>query len=1137
MTSPYGLPIGAACLIHTFAAFAPAAPAPTTATAVAASPRELWARFEQNAPPFEFVIRTDEIVASETDRRQRLRRIEVRFCSQVVDGHRMDHTAVIFIPADPPARQTPERRGRVVIVGQRLGDAAMLYNYGDPIATRTGYPTMVLPVPGAYDGLDGEGRWMQLCRARTQATRDPFYHNYFRLAVPYLRAIQVFSRVLGENEIRAIIGGHSKRATSAFTAAPIDPTHIVGLVYMGNETTFSLPGTDYLRAVNIAHTQRHVNCPVLYLGATNEDGYEMFNINRIQAVMQRPWTIEYIPNYRHAPASEVQFLDWQMWVAHVFDDRPLARISDLSWEETSQGTVFRARVRTPNRIIQVKFWYVYCDDVPYWRDLVWYPVYPTPKGDDLYEAFVDGILPDAWLVEVKDTAMGFPGYLSSLPQNITNKPTKERVSHGWKSRHWRPKTPGACLPSTRPARAGVAETFPAGHWETVEAPEDYGWSSTKLAEARAYADSIGSAAVMIVHHGRLISQWGQTGKRYNVHSIRKSLLSALYGIHVAAGTIRLDETLEALGIDDNEPSLTPVEKQATVLDLMKARSGVYHPAAYETEAMKAARPARHSHAPGTFWYYNNWDFNALGTIFRSRTGASIGSEFQKRIAEPIQMEDFRVADVTLEPSFDSIHPAYPFRMTARDLARFGLLFLRQGRWRDRQVIPLDWIARSLRPYSVVRDENGHIRSSYGLMWWASLQGRHLEGVDLPPGSFSARGAGAHYLLVVPEHDLVIVHRVDTDDATAPRVGRDQFGGLVRRILDAMPTGEPRVASTQPEPRRWLPEALDELVPRLMQRHRVPGVSIVGIEDRRISWERQYGVRAASSARPVDSQTVFEACSMSKLPFAYVALKLAEEGQLDLDRPLVEYLDKPYLPDEPQHARITARMVLSHTTGLPNWREGGWRGGGPLRLVHEPGTRFTYSGEGFLYLQRVIEHITGRPLESLIRATLFEPLGITTSSYVWQDRYESTAAAGHDAEGRVRPDRPLYRDANAAFSLYCTPAEYAAFLVEILKRDRSAAHSLSDAALGEMLTRITRAEGRQPVARSGIRAPGDVYWGLGWAIDATSSGDRAYHSGSNGTGFRCYCEFDRQRGSGLVIMTNAVGGEALWRDVLASVGEP
>ncbi len=403
--------------------------------------RELWERCRETLPPFSFRVLRDETVPSVTDPSRNLRRMEVRFTSQVVGQweRRMTHTGVIFMPADSEIYQAPERRGKVVVVANRFGDTRMIDDYGEPIAARTGYPTMVLPVPGEYDGHDGESCWIYFLRTLLHDTRDPVYHPYFRLAVPYLRAIDVFQEILGEERIRAVIGGHSKRAPSAFNAAAIDPDRVAGVVFMGMESTFAGYEGKPWEMISPVHSQAHVRCPVFYLGATNEDGYEMFNINRLQAKMEKPWIIEMVPNFHHATYSEVQIMDWQMWVAHIFDGRPLTRICDLEFEENEEGTVFRARIDSPNKIIAVKVWYVYCDDIPYWRDLMWYPVFMHREGD-FYEAFVSGKLPDAWFVEVKDTAEGFAGYLSSLPQDITGKPTMERYSRGWRSRNWEPKT-------------------------------------------------------------------------------------------------------------------------------------------------------------------------------------------------------------------------------------------------------------------------------------------------------------------------------------------------------------------------------------------------------------------------------------------------------------------------------------------------------------------------------------------------------------------------------------------------------------------------------------------------------------------------------------------------------------------------
>ncbi len=686
------------------------------------------------------------------------------------------------------------------------------------------------------------------------------------------------------------------------------------------------------------------------------------------------------------------------------------------------------------------------------------------------------------------------------------------------------------------ADAGAGR-FPGKTWQKAATPEAAGWSTAKLAEAEAFGRTIGTAVVFIVQGGAVVREWGATETRFNVHSIRKSFLSALYGVAECAREIDLGDTLEHLGIDDNEPALTPLEKQATVLDLLKARSGVYHPALYETEPMKKRRPARHSHAPGTFWYYNNWDFNALGTIFRQRTGLTVYAALERSIARPVGMEDFRAADGQFVRGQDSIHPAYPFRMTARDMARFGLLMGRGGNWNGTQVVPAAWVARSTATYSAARSEEGDLRCGYGFLWWTELQGRCFEGVELPRGSFSARGSGGHCLVVAPAWDLVVVHRVDTDKKGGPRVSSHQFGKLLGLIVEAAPASMRASGRAAPSAgttaAKTLPTALDDLVPGLMSRHHVPGVSIVGLAGGRVAWARQYGVKTAGRREPVTSETVFEAASMSKPVVAYAALKLVEDRKLNLDKPLEDYLDQPFLPDEPLGRKITARMVMSHTTGLPNWRKAGQ----PLRVTSEPGTKFTYSGEGFTMLQRVMEKITGRSLDEQMRLTLLEPLGMVSSAYVWRTDFKQTAAAGHNSRGEVNQDRRRYPKPNAAYSLYCTPAEYALFLAEMMRTDRSAAPSLSTDSRQAMLSHVSRIEGRTAIVRGGKAATEPGYWGLGWAIDGTAAGDRIRHSGSNGTGFRSYCEFDPRKGTGLVIMTNSASGDDLWRELLAVIGEP
>jgi len=282
----------------------------------------------------------------------------------------------------------------------------------------------------------------------------------------------------------------------------------------------------------------------------------------------------------------------------------------------------------------------------------------------------------------------------------------------------------------------------------------------------------------------VVDEWGETASRSWLYSIWKSVLSALYGAPAQDGRIRLDQTLAELGIDDIPPSLTPEEKQATVRQLLQARSGVYHAAVADTPDVVAVRPPRGSFPPGTHWYYNNWDVNVLGAIFERAAGRGFFEEVKRRIAEPIQMEDFRLEDGYYERGPESIHPAYPMRMTARDLARFGLLCLRQGQWRGQQIVPKEWVRESTTSYSNAGEAGG-----YGYMWWVAVDGRHFPGMTMDEGTYWAAGMYGQYLVIIPRRDLVVVHRVNSD-IPGQNVSGAQFGRLLRMILEAKVTGAP-----------------------------------------------------------------------------------------------------------------------------------------------------------------------------------------------------------------------------------------------------------------------------------------------------------------------------------------------------------
>ena len=334
-------------------------------------------------------------------------------------------------------------------------------------------------------------------------------------------------------------------------------------------------------------------------------------------------------------------------------------------------------------------------------------------------------------------------------------------------------------------------TYPGKGW-TQANPARLGWSVPKLEKAKAYANEIGPSAVVVVHRGALIAAWGEVDERHAVQSVRKSFLSALLGIAVAQKKLDVNATLARLGIDDRPP-LTAAEKRARVADLLTSRSGIYHSALYEHPSWKRRKPARGTHAPGTKWFYNNWDFNALGTIFERATGNTIGDAFAQSIADPIGMEDFRAKDVEYltrtsmterAMENESDHRAYIFNMSARDMARFGHLYLSGGRWNGRQVVPASWVRDSTRAIT-----STGLGSGYGYMWWVEPETAKM------PAMVYASGAGGHRIFVIPKLDLVVVHQVPTGGVGlfsqlrrrffgGPSVEEEELAVLLKLILDA-----------------------------------------------------------------------------------------------------------------------------------------------------------------------------------------------------------------------------------------------------------------------------------------------------------------------------------------------------------------
>lgn len=329
--------------------------------------------------------------------------------------------------------------------------------------------------------------------------------------------------------------------------------------------------------------------------------------------------------------------------------------------------------------------------------------------------------------------------------------------------------------------------------------------------------------------------------------------------------------------------------------------------------------------------------------------------------------------------------------------------------------------------------------------------------------------------------------------------------------------------------------LDRLVPALLAEHRVPGLAIALIRERRLVWSKGYGLRAAGSRDEVRADTVFEAASMSKPILGLLAMQLVDADRLALDRPVVDYGPEQLVPDLPEKRQVTARMLMSHTSGYPNWRPGGEEREGPLPLLFKPGARFGYSGEGTFYLQRRIEAISGQPLDRLAQRSLFEPLGLRHSDFGWTPLIGARQAAGHGDDGTRLPAQK-YLHPNAAYTLYSTADDYARLLVEVMKAERGESTLLSQAAAQEMLRRQVEVGAREPIERPGAAQGQAVYWGLGWSLNSTAQGDIAHHSGANRTGFRSFSQFSPTRGSGLVIFTNGTQGDEVWKRLVAAIGD-
>jgi CubicO group peptidase (beta-lactamase class C family) len=336
-----------------------------------------------------------------------------------------------------------------------------------------------------------------------------------------------------------------------------------------------------------------------------------------------------------------------------------------------------------------------------------------------------------------------------------------------------------------PSRSPAAVVFPGAAWDSITDPRGAGWSPAGLDSVRAALAPLPTTGFMAVTGGRVLMTFRDVQTVSYLASARKSVLSMLMGNYVRRGTIDLSKSLAELGMDDIG-GLTDQEKEATVRDLLTARSGVYHPASNSGDDLASA-PPRGSQKHGTYMLYSNWDFNALGGAFERMTGRDIYDALESDIVRPIGMQDFNRAQHRKSgDSTRSRYLAYHMHFSTRDMARVGYLMLRRGSWNGRQVVPADWVDESTKAFTPVGGMNPPRRREgpfgYGYLWWV-WDGPHRTGAY--DGAYIAHGAIGQHIAVLPKLDLVVAHktRPGQRDSTGREltVSHDRF----REVLDVL----------------------------------------------------------------------------------------------------------------------------------------------------------------------------------------------------------------------------------------------------------------------------------------------------------------------------------------------------------------
>jgi len=345
---------------------------------------------------------------------------------------------------------------------------------------------------------------------------------------------------------------------------------------------------------------------------------------------------------------------------------------------------------------------------------------------------------------------------------------------------------------------------------------------------------------------------------------------------------------------------------------------------------------------------------------------------------------------------------------------------------------------------------------------------------------------------------------------------------------------------QPGGGRIATSQIDATATQLMPVANVTGCGIAIFHGRKIAYLKAYGLRDAEKGLPLTPDSVMTSASLSKAAFATVVLRLVQEGVLDLNKPIYQYLPKP-LPEYPTYAdlagddrykKLTLRILLSHTSGFPNWRA--FEDDRKLKIHFEPGTRYAYSGEGIDLAQFVVETVTAKSLTALMEEQLFRPVRMTRTSMVWEPRFESDFANGYDEYGRSLGPEKRSSPA-AAGSMQTTLRDYAVFVSALMRgkilntrtfgKMQNAQISIHSAHQFPSLASETTS------ANDGIR----LRYGLGWGLYFSPYG-KAFFKEGHDEGWRHLALFFRN-GSGILIMTNSSNGEGIFKPLMDAILGP